>query len=57
MIVLHDPEAEQSLVIVIFETEDDYKRGDEILNAMPAGDTPGRRTSVKKYNVAARMTS
>ncbi len=57
MIVLHDPEAEQSLVIVIFETEDDYKRGDEILDAMPAGDTPGRRTSVKKYNVATRMTS
>ncbi len=57
MIVLHDPEAEQSLVIVIFETEDDYGRGDEILDAMPAGDTPGRRTSVKKYNVATRMTS
>jgi len=49
MIVLHDPEAEQSLVIVIFETEADYKRGDESLDAMPAGDTPGRRTSVKKY--------
>jgi len=57
LIVLHDPEAEQSLVVVIFETEDDYKRGDELLNAMPAGDTPGRRTSVMKYNVATRMTS
>lgn len=57
MIALHDPEAEQSLVVVIFETEDDYQRGDEILGAMPAGDTPGRRTSVKKYNVAARMKS
>jgi hypothetical protein len=57
MIVLHDSEAEQSLVIIIFETEDDYRRGDEVLNAMPAGDTPGRRTSVTKYNVAARMTS
>jgi hypothetical protein len=57
MVVLHDPEAEQSLVIIIFETEDDYRRGDELLNAMPAGETPGRRTSVKKYNVAARMTS
>jgi hypothetical protein len=57
MIALHDPEAEQSLVILIFETEDDYKRADEVLNAMPAGDTPGRRTSVKKFNVAARMTS
>ena len=57
LIVFHDPEAEQSLVVVIFETEDDYKRGDELLNAMPAGDTPGRRTSVMKYNVATRMTS
>jgi len=57
MIALHDPEAEQSLVILFFETEDDYKRGDEVLNAMPSGDTPGRRTSVKKYNVATRMTS
>jgi hypothetical protein len=57
LIVLHDPEASTSVAIVIFETEDDYKRGDEILNAMPAGDTPGQRTSVKKYNVATRMTS
>jgi hypothetical protein len=57
LVVLHDPEAETSLTIVIFETEDDYKRGDEILNAMPAGDTPGQRTSVTKYNVATRMKS
>jgi hypothetical protein len=57
MVMLHDPEAEKSLAIVIFETEDDYARGDEILNAMPAGDTPGQRTSVARYNVAMRMTS
>jgi hypothetical protein len=57
LVVLHDPEAEQSLAILFFETEDDYARGDELLNAMPAGDTPGRRTSVTKYNVAARMTT
>ena len=56
LIVLHDPEAEQSLVVVIFETEDDYRKGDEILSAMPAGDTPGQRTSVRKYDVATRMT-
>lgn len=56
IVVLHDPEAESSLVILFFETEDDYRRGDETLNAMPAGDTPGRRTSVTKYNVAIRMT-
>ena len=57
IIVLHDPEAEQSVVILFFETEDDYRRGDEVLNAMPADDTPGRRKSVTKYNVATRMTS
>jgi hypothetical protein len=56
VVALHDPEAEKSLVIVFFETEDDYARGDEILNAMPADDTPGRRTSVAKYDVATRMT-
>jgi hypothetical protein len=55
IIVLHDPEAEKSLAILFFENDDDYKRGDEALNAMPAGDTPGQRTSVAKYQVAARM--
>jgi hypothetical protein len=57
IIVLHDAEAEKSLAIVFFETEDDYRRGDEALNAMPAGDTPGQRTSVAKYDVAIRMTA
>ena len=56
IVVLHDPEAEKSLVILFFETEDDYRRGDEALNAMPASDTPGQRTSVAKYQVAFRMT-
>ena len=57
IVVLHDPEAESSLVILFFETEDDYRKGDEALNAMPAGDTPGQRTSVKKYEVTSRMTA
>lgn len=57
IVVLHDPDAEQSVVILFFETEDDYKRGDKMLNAMPAGDTPGRRASVTKYSVATRMTA
>jgi hypothetical protein len=56
IVVLHDPEAEKSLVILFFENEDDYKTGDETLSAMPAGDTPGKRTSVGKYQVAFRMT-
>lgn len=57
IVVLHDAEAEKSLVLVFFETEEDYRRGDEALNAMPTGDTPGRRASVTKYDVAIRMSS
>jgi hypothetical protein len=55
MIVLHDGSADKSLVVVIFDNEDDYAKGDEILSAMPAGDTPGQRTSLSKYDVAMRM--
>ena len=57
IIVLHDAGSETSLVVLFFETEDDYKRGDEVLNAMPADDTPGRRASVTRYDVAVRMTA
>lgn len=56
ILVLHDPDAEKSLVVLLFDSEDDYAQGDKTLNAMPTGDTPGRRTSVSKYDVAVRMT-
>jgi hypothetical protein len=56
VVVLHDPDAEKSLVILFFDTDEDYQRGDAALSAMPAGDTPGQRTSVTKYQVAFRMT-
>ena len=56
MMILHNPEADQALAIVFFDNEADYATGSEILNAMPAGDTPGERTSVTKHNVAVRMT-
>jgi hypothetical protein len=55
-VVLHDSAADRSLVIFFFESEDDYRTGDETLNAMPADDTPGQRTSVTKYDVVTRMT-
>ena len=55
IIVLHDADADKSVVIVFFDSEEDYQRGDEILSAMPAGDTPGQRTAVAKYDVAVRM--
>lgn len=57
IIVLHDPEAEKSMAILFFENEDDYRRGDAVLDAMPASDTPGQRTSVTKYDVPVRMTA
>ena len=55
IIVLHDPDASKSVAIVFFDTEEDYAKGDAALNAMPATDTPGQRTSVTKYDVAIRM--
>jgi hypothetical protein len=57
IMILHDPEGEKSLAIVFFDTEDDYRKGDAALEAMPTGDTPGSRTSVTKYDVAIRMTA
>jgi hypothetical protein len=55
IVMLHEPETEKSLVILFFETEDDYRRADEALNAMSPEETPGRRASVTKYDVALRM--
>ena len=56
MLLLHDPDNDQALAIVFFDDEDDYRKGDEVLGAMPTGDTPGRRTGVTKYQVATRIT-
>jgi hypothetical protein len=57
ILVLHDPEAEKSMVVLFFDSDEDYAQGDAALNAMPAGDTPGTRTGVKKYEVVARMNA
>ena len=55
ILILHDAAGESSLAIVFFETEEDYRKGDAALNAMPTDNTPGTRTSVTKYDVALRM--
>jgi hypothetical protein len=57
ILMLHDPATDAALAVLFFDSEDDYATGDAALSAMPAGDTPGRRTSVTKYEVVARMTS
>jgi hypothetical protein len=56
IVVLYDAAAEKSLVVIYFDSEEDYAQGDATLNAMPGGDTPGSRTSVTKYEVAIRAT-
>ena len=56
IVVLHDPQGEKSLVILFFDNEDDYRKGDAALNAMPTDETPGNRTSVTRYDIAFRMT-
>ena len=35
--MLDDPDAERSVVVLFFDNEDDYAKGDAALNAMPAG--------------------
>jgi hypothetical protein len=57
ILVLHDPDAGKSVVVLFFDSEDDYARGAAALEAMPADDVPGQRTSVAKYQVASRMTA
>jgi len=56
LLILHDADSQKSVAIVLFETEEDYRTGDEILNNMPTDDTPGERTSVQRYDVAIHRT-
>ena len=57
LLILHDPQAEKSIAIVFFDNEDDYAKGDAVLGGMPTDETPGRRLSVDKYDVAVHMTA
>ena len=41
MLLLHDPQAGSALAILLFDSEDDYRKGNQALNAMPADETPG----------------
>jgi hypothetical protein len=53
--LLHDPATDQATAILFFANEEDYATGDAFLNAMPASDTPGKRTSVTRHDVIIRM--
>ena len=51
-LLMIDPDNGRSLAVGLFETEDDLRKGDEVLNSMnPPEDGMGRRTSVEMYEV------
>ena len=55
-LLLHDTAAGKSLAITLFESEDDYRQGDETLNSMsPPGEGMGQRASVEKYELAVHV--
>lgn len=55
-LLLHDTAAGKVIGITLFESEDDYRQGDETLNTMsPPGGGLGDRVSVEKYELAARV--
>ena len=52
-VLLIDPENGRGLGIGLFETEEDLRKGDEVLNSMsPPSEGMGRRASVETYEVA-----
>jgi len=56
LLILNDGESGRSIAISLFETEDDYREGDETLNSMsPPGEGFGKRVSVEKYEVAVKL--
>jgi hypothetical protein len=58
LILLQDKESGRSMAITLFETEDDYRQGDETLNSMsPPGEGMGQRVGVDQYEVAIELES
>lgn len=55
LMILHDAGASRAFAIMLFDSEEDYAKGDEVMNAMPTEGTPGRRVSVTKCDVAVRV--
>ena len=55
-LLLHDTAAGKAIAITLFETEDDYRQGDETLNSMsPPGDGMGQRVSVEKLELVVHV--
>jgi hypothetical protein len=57
-LLLIDPDNGHTLAISLFETEDDYRQGDETLSQMdPPDEGFGRRGAVERYEVAVDVRS
>jgi hypothetical protein len=55
-LLLHDTTAGKAIAITLFETEEDYRQGDETLNSMsPPGEGMGRRISVERLELAVHV--
>ena len=59
LLMLMDAESGTNLSVVLFETEEDLRKGDEFLNNMTptAGDNAGKRVSVETYEVGVDVRS
>jgi hypothetical protein len=56
LLLLIDPDNGRGLTISLFDTEEDYRKGDETLNSMsPPNDGMGKRGPVEKYEVAVDL--
>jgi hypothetical protein len=57
-LLLTDPDSGRTLAVSLFESEDDYRQGDETLSGMtPPDDGFGQRGAVEKYEVAVDVRS
>jgi len=57
-LLLQDPEGGRVIAIMLFESEDDYRQGNEVLDSMsPPSGGLGERVSVDKYELAVHVTA
>lgn len=58
LMILNDAEGKKTLAIAFFESEEDYRQGDETLNSMspPSGENNmGERSAVEKFEVVLEL--
>jgi hypothetical protein len=57
-LLLHDTAAGKAIAVTMFESEEDYRQGDETLNSMsPPGEGMGNRVSVEKFELAVHVAT